>query len=202
MVYKYKRKTVNNSKEAIEQGLAAISESGISIREASRQFQIPATTIRRHRKSKIAAIPLPPQGRLPCLPMQVMSDLAVLVKVAAKHGFPFSHQEIQAFVGSFVKECWQNDDDLGRYLRANCRFTNFIPGKDWMQSFMRLTNLSLKTAGTMEKTRKLAASNPWVIYEFYDILEELVGRLRLENSAGNIWNVDESSFNVNNYIIL
>jgi hypothetical protein len=65
-----------------------------------------------------------------------------------------------------------------------------------MQSFIQLTNLSLKTPGTLEKTQKLAASNPWVIYEFHDILEELVGRLHLVNSSGNIWKVDETSFNL------
>jgi hypothetical protein len=34
--------------------------------------------------------------------MEVMSDLAVLVKVAAQHGFPFSRQKIQTFVGMLV----------------------------------------------------------------------------------------------------
>ena len=63
-----------------------------------------------------------------------------------------------------------------------------------MRNFMVNNNLSLKKPGTLEKVRKLAASNPWIIYEFYDLLEEVMIRLKIEKCPENIYNLDESAF--------
>ena len=62
-----------------------------------------------------------------------------------------------------------------------------------MSSFMRRWNLSNKLPSTLEKARKLAASDPMIIYGFYDILESRLKELNIENRPGCIWNVDKTN---------
>ena len=73
-------------------------------------------------------------------------------------------------------------------------FIILCSGKDWMAAFLLNNNLSLKKPSTVEKVRKVAAGNPWTIYEFYDILEEVIKRLNLHDAPGQIFNADESAF--------
>ena len=57
---------------------------------------------------------------------------------------------------------------------------------------MRRHNLSLKKANMICSARKLATSNPFLIYGFYDLLEQIVTENQL--TAKQMWNCDESGF--------
>ena len=66
------------------------------------------------------------------------------------------------------------------------------PGPDWMNSFIKRNNLSLKQAMKLSVPRYNATKNPFIIYHYYDILEETIERLNLRNRPHLIWNCDES----------
>jgi hypothetical protein len=179
---------------AVSAAIAALEKDGISIREAGRRYNIPESTIRFHCKRRLLGKPPAPHGHFPSIPLDVSADLASLIKTAATCGFPFSVEDIRHFVGQFVAHHWDGKDDLGLYLRTHCRFTKYMPGKDWMRSFLENNSLSLKKPSTLEKVRKLAESNPWTIYEFFDLLEGVVERLGLQGTPENVYNCDESAF--------
>jgi len=52
---------------------------------------------------------------------------------------------------------------------------------------------SNKLPSTLEKSRKIAACDPMIIYDFYDILEKTMKKLKIEDRPGCVWNVDESN---------
>jgi transposase-like protein len=180
--------------ETLQRCLNDVENENISIREAARRHGVPPTTIRDYRDALSLGHAHNPVGRSPSLPADVVSDLATLVKLAARYGFPFTSDEIKLFIASYVRRCWNVEDDLGRYLRRHCAFQNFMPGKDWMKSFLQQHNISRKTPASLEKCRKLAASDPWLIYEFYDVLESTIEMYHLHNSPLHVWNADESAF--------
>ena len=66
------------------------------------------------------------------------------------------------------------------------------PGPDWLIGFMKRQNLSLKQAIKLCKARRDATKNPFIIYHYFDILEETVKKLGIEDRPDLIWNSDES----------
>ena len=54
-------------------------------------------------------------------------------------------------------------------------------------------NLSVKKPSTLEKARKAAASDPFIIYEYYDLLDQTAKRLQIEDRPECWWNVDETN---------
>ena len=85
---------------------------------------------------------------------------------------------------------------VAEYLTANniivSKFKNNKPGKDWLNCFMNRHRLSLKKAEMMCLARKSATANPFIIFDFYEILENIISSKNL--SAKQIWNCDESAF--------
>lgn len=194
MVFKYKRKTEPPSKERIQQGLASAG-GGMSVSASAKTCGISVTTLRRHNVAVLQGVPLAPRGGHPSLPPETEIHLATLVKVAGECGFGFTMEQIKVFVGSYVREKWDSEDDVGRYLRSYCRFGEHkLPGKDWMKSFMTTHHLSLLKPDKLEKFRKLAESDPFNIYHFYDLLAHYERTLGLANHPERIWNLDESAF--------
>lgn len=53
--------------------------------------------------------------------------------------------------------------------------------------------MSLKQPSALEKTRKAAASDPNIIYGFYDLLEDTINKLNIMDRPDCIFNVDETS---------
>ena len=85
-------------------------------------------------------------------------------------------------------------DLVAQYLKTNniptTSFSSGRPGKDWFYAFIKRNNLSMNKATMISSARKSATANPFVIYDFYEQLDELVKSKNL--SAGQIWNCDES----------
>ena len=86
------------------------------------------------------------------------------------------------------------------YMRANNRneavenqFKDGRPGRTWLKSFMKRNKLSLKKASMICIARKSNTSNPFIIYDFFGKLEEILQE-NLEITVEKIWNFDESGF--------
>ena len=71
-------------------------------------------------------------------------------------------------------------DIIQDYLAANeikTIFENNRPGRDWVRNFLKRNSLTLKNGGQMQIARKSVTSDPFVIYGYYDMLEEELERL-------------------------
>ena len=71
-----------------------------------------------------------------------------------------------------------------------------MPGDDWCTVFLRRYRLSCKLLSTLEKSRKSAASDPEIIYEYFDILDAEIKRLQLLNQPECICNIDETRLSI------
>ena len=122
------------------------------------------------------------QGRKPALEAGVENEIADAIKVMFQVGFSPNVTEILEIVAAFIK-------NRGLIVPT---FRDNRPGNDWLQGFLKRTNLSLKKAEMMSVARKSVTSNPFVIYDFYDKLEELYKKYSFK--ANQIWNCGESGF--------
>ena len=61
-----------------------------------------------------------------------------------------------------------------------------------MNSFIKRKNLSLKQGTKLSVPRYNSTKNPFIIYHFYDILEETIDKLNIQNRPDLIWNCNES----------
>jgi hypothetical protein len=193
-VYKKKllKRAVDN--DSINECLEYMRANQCSLNSAATTFNIPESTLRYHNKRQMSDMPLQPIGHRSSLPTQVEVDLAVLVRTSSRHGFPLSKEDVRALVGNFVEQQIINDTEVGRYLKDNCVFKMHVPSLDWVTEFMRRHHLSLHKPSTLERTRYQAASNPFTIYHFYDILECLYSQLNIVTNPSAIYNLDETSF--------
>jgi hypothetical protein len=58
---------------------------------------------------------------------------------------------------------------------------------------MERNRLSLKCPSALEKTRRTAASDPEIIYSYYDMLEDAQLKFKIQDRPECIWNIDETS---------
>ena len=66
------------------------------------------------------------------------------------------------------------------------------PRKDWISSFMKRQNLSLKNAAKLSKPHQNATKTPLIINHWFEILEETIESLGLKERIDFIWDVDQS----------
>lgn len=57
---------------------------------------------------------------------------------------------------------------------------------------MKRQNLSLRKLETLEVSRRSATADPYVIFNFYSLLQQEMDRLDLHDKPSHIWNLDES----------
>ncbi|KAJ8965095.1 hypothetical protein NQ314_004383 [Rhamnusium bicolor] len=101
----------------------------------------------------------------------------------AKWGFALTKKEILAAVETYVTE---------NSIRTV--FKNGKPGPDSFRQFCSRNKLSVKKLEQLEKCRRSATSDPYLIYGFYDLLEKSIKELRLEDKPTHAYNLDETYF--------
>nr|CAI5868906.1 unnamed protein product [Callosobruchus analis] len=111
--------------------------------------------------------------------------LAFFIKTLAKWGFGLSRKEILELVGDFV--C-KND--------IKTPFKNGLPGEDWFLNFKKRHNLSIRKPEPLEYARKKAATDPFIIYGYFNLLKKTLVEMDLENAPDRIWNLDESYLSI------
>lgn len=91
-------------------------------------------------------------------------------------------------------------DLVHAYIRQNklqTRLKNERPGTDWIISFRQRHRLSIKKAQSIEHVM-CDQINPWVIYDFFhklsEVLKEVNLEVKLEGKPSQIFNLDETSF--------
>lgn len=179
MPRKYVPKQKTYSELKLQEALNKVKNAELSYREAEQMYKIDKSLLWR----KIHNLNANKQGRKTVLSKEAEEDLANKIKIMAKWGWALTRSEIKSIVHTYVV---QNN--------IKNTFKNNYPGKDWMQSFFTRHGLVAKKLEQLEKSRRQATSDPFIIYHFYDVLEKTIDSLGLHNKPQQIWNLDETSF--------
>ena len=101
----------------------------------------------------------------------------------ARWGFALTTKEIKNVVADFVSE---------NNITTPFNSKTGRPGKDWMTNFLRRHNLSIRNLEKLEMNRRIATADPFIIYKFYDLLEEVITYLNIGDKPLHIYNLDET----------
>lgn len=184
MVRNYKRKTdraLQYTKEVLHSVLNEIVSGERTILDASKHYQIPYSTLQSHLRKKRGE-KSKSFGRPSAIPIEEVTVLAEGIKTMSKWGFGLSRHEVMELVCEYVTK---------NNIRTS--FSNNQPGEDWFLAFKKRHNLSIKKPETLEYSRK-KATDPFVIGEYFSLLQNTLKELDLENKPGQIYNLDESGF--------
>ncbi|KAL0811981.1 hypothetical protein ABMA28_009379 [Loxostege sticticalis] len=107
--------------------------------------------------------------------------MAENLHIIEKHGFPLSRKEASVLISEYV-----------RRNGMTTPFKDDIPGKDWFYLFQKRNGLSIKKPQPVEIARRKAC-DPFVIYEYFDLLKKVVEELNLKDKPQQIYNLDETS---------
>ena len=113
------------SYEDMEKALTLVNDENKSVYYASKETGVPYETLRRclHDASNIV---IGKAGRRPVLSMEEEEQLIVALEYSARCGYPQDRDDVAEMVKTFL-------DTLGR----KTPFHNNRPGKDWMITFVR-----------------------------------------------------------------
>lgn len=183
----YKRKTNRKSYtcDLLNEALTKIRSGTLSIRRCSLEYSIPKSTLRDHIKGRRGQLGSNKGGcgRGTALPPDKELELVRCLKSMSQWGFGLSRSEILDVVQKFV-----NKSGL------KTPFKNNRPGQDWWLGFKARHRLSLKKPELLEHSRRKQASDPFIIYGFYDLLEKVINDCKLQDKPTLIYNCDETSF--------
>ena len=168
------------TEEDIEKSLHEIA-AGKSIRSTASKYGMSESMLRSRIKKKKAGKELMQPGRKTTFSTVEEKQLAKCIGSMCRLGFSPTRSQIKDMVKDYV---------LLHNLKTP--FKEGRPGKDWLCGFMDRNHLSMKKANMISSARKSSTSNPFIIYDFYDVLEKVVEEKKLE--PHQIWNCDESGF--------
>lgn len=175
--YVPKPKTYSELK--LQEALDRIGKGELSFREAEAEYGIDKSLLWR----KCHNYNTSKQGRKTVLSTEEEEDLASKIKIMAKWGWALTRKEISDVVHTYIV---QNN------IKNNFKYN--YPGKDWINLFFTRNRLVAKKMEQLEKSRRQATSDPFIVYHFYDILEETLTALNLHDKPKQIFNLDETSF--------
>ena len=112
-------------------------------------------------------------------------ELKKCIVKLAELGFPHTLKDTGEPVESFVSvNCIEHAKKIFKFGGRHGH-----SGPDRMNSFIKRNNISLKQATKLSVPRYNATKNQFIIYYYYDILEETIDRLNLRNRPHLIWNL-------------
>lgn len=187
MVRNYVKKKETGPKyceDRLNRAIEEVRAGRLTIHKASTLYGIPFSTLYCRIKGTRGVIKKS-KGRRKALTDNIENVLATSVKTLAKWGFGLSRKEILELVGQFVSK---NDIETP--------FKDGIPGEDWFLNFKKRHNLSIRKPEPLEYARKKAATDPFNIYGYFNLLKKVLVELDIEDKPDRIWNLDESSLSI------
>ena len=157
--------TLQKAKEAVSKG--------VSLRQASRQFNIPRSTLTRHMKSK----PKSP-GRPPVLSEREESILIERIQIMCEWGYPIDGLDLRYLVKEY----------LDRKGVVEKRFKNNMPSSEFLHHFKRRhPEITQRFASNIKRSRAMVSEE--VITNYFDHLERELDKL----PPNCIYNYDETN---------
>lgn len=192
MVRTYVRKTqrgagINYSEEDLQKAIQDVRNGNRTTRGAATFYNVPRSTLK-HRtlgtrdKGFTSRDGKGGGGVESFLSAAEEEEIVNCLKVLDKNGFGLSRREVLNLVQCYIR---QNN--------IPCRFNDQRPGVDWFINFRIRHHLSLKKPQSIEHVR-CDQVNPWVVYDFFDVLEKTLRKLNLRGKPERIFNCDETSF--------
>nr|XP_026483579.1 uncharacterized protein LOC113391735 [Vanessa tameamea] len=182
MPNKYKKKkTPRYTQDDITNAIQEVNDGKLSMYAAAHKYGIPTTTLYDKIKATYSTNVV---GRPLAIPLEVENRLVDAIKTMEKWGFGLSREEVLNLVAEFVKS-----------NNLHTPFTNNKPGKDWFINFRKRHRLSIKKPQPVEYVRK-KMTDPFVIFEYFKLLEDTLSALNLFQSPHLIWNMDETSLSL------
>ncbi|XP_057305999.1 uncharacterized protein LOC130644419 [Hydractinia symbiolongicarpus] len=154
-----------------------------SVRGIAKRHGINESTLRFRLKKRKEGAKLGKSGRKCVFDAETEARLAKYIGVVCNLGFSPTLDEILDLVAEYIKVTGT----------ISLQFKNGRPGLVWIKSFMKRNGLSHKKAEMISTARKANTSNPFIIFDFYDQLEQIFEKYP-NLDAQRIWNWDESSF--------
>lgn len=192
MVRTYVRKTEKGAgsqytHEDLQRAIEDVKNGNRTTRGAALFYHIPRSTLKHYVLGTRGKGSTSKDGRggggvISYLSSTEEEEIANCIRVMERNGFGLSREDIMDLVQTYIR---QNN--------IQSRFKNQRPGKDWFISFKKRHRFSIKKPQSIEYIRRDQV-NPWVIYDFFDKLTELITELKLEGKPGQIYNCDETSF--------
>ena len=168
------------SEEDNKNALSDVS-TGSSVRSAAKRYGMSEGIIRHRIIMEKEGRNLIGRGKTTTLDKETEASLARCIGTMCRLGFSPTREQIKELVYEYVS---QN--------KIKSPFKDGRPGKDWLRLYMKRNNLSMKKANMISSARKSATSNPFIIFDFFDIIEKIIKDQNLQGE--NIWNCDESGF--------
>lgn len=180
MVRNYVKKLRKYDDKALSDALREISNKSMSISKASKKYNIDRSFLSRRLHGKGTN----KRGRKTDIEQQEEEKIAVCLKKLAQWGFGLTSEEVLDVV----------QEHISKNGLKTPQFIGGRPGYDWLKNFMKRHGMSLKKPELLEVSRRNVTSDPFIIYEFYDILETALNDLDLLDKPAQIFNLDETSF--------
>lgn len=173
--------------ENLREAVTRITKGDIGIREASRYYGIPESTIRRRKASNsLTKTVLGPEG---VFGRENEKRLAKHIKRLASSGFAPDQRSVRRMAFQFAQS-------LG--LKHPFNMEKQEAGYDWMMSFLeRNPEISLRQSQGLSVNRGQGLSREEV-KGFFDLLEKIMTEHRLFDKPANIFNMDESGIQIIN----
>ncbi|MCL4152262.1 UNVERIFIED_CONTAM: hypothetical protein GTU68_060681 [Idotea baltica] len=179
--YKPKKKMFNEA--TIEVAINEV-EDGASIRSTAARYGMSHGLLHnRIQERKGKKMRRMKQGRKTALLQQLELTLVDMLKRMEAMGLGPTISEFQEILADYIS----NNE-------IPTRFVNNKPGKDWVFKFLQRHKLTLKKGGMMQLARKSVTSDPFVIYDFYEKLQNEIERLGIQDRPNCIYNCDETGF--------
>lgn len=177
MVRHYKRKREKTYSElTIQKALEDVRSNKMTAYAAAKYHNIPRSTLKtRLNCSHVSA------GHPTIFSPEFEKLMANYLHIMEKNFFPLTRKEASLLISEYV-----------RRNGINTPFKADMPGRDWFYAFKKRNGLSIKKPQAVEISRR-KASDPFIVYAYFDLLEQVAEELGLQNKPDKIYNLDETS---------
>ncbi|KAJ8302178.1 hypothetical protein KUTeg_021165 [Tegillarca granosa] len=161
----------------LKSAINSVKEKTLSIREASKLYKIPKSTIQdclAQNRSKTKA-----PGRQNSLNHTQETSLVNYINYMSKRGFPLSLKTMKYYVGAIVQK--------NNKIRVN--FKHREPSNEWCRKFLKKHNLSLRTPEELSLAHTYVTEK--IVSEYFNLLKQTITNLNIEEKPSQIYNMDE-----------
>ncbi|KAI4471504.1 hypothetical protein MML48_1g11818 [Holotrichia oblita] len=159
----------------------------MGINEAARNFDVPATTLRRRKKNE--SFKKGPQGPSACLGVANENKIVIHIKKLQSYGFAPTRDDVRVMAFKLAEQ-------LGITHRFNRQFGK--AGYDWLHLFLaRHPDLSVRKAEGVSLARAQGMRRKEV-GDYFKLLEKVLEENQLFDKPGHIFNMDETGLQLNN----
>lgn len=188
MSRRYERKTLRASwsGEDLEKAMQCVRSKEMGVNEASRNFNIPSRTLRRHLITGRSKVLL---GRNPVFSNKCEKKLVAHIKKLESVGFAPERKDVKEMAFQLAEKL---------NIKHPFSKTNEVAGNVWFTGFMaRNPELSQRKSEGLSLSRAYGV-NREDVKEFFDLLSKIYEEHDFTNHPEDIFNMDESGIQINN----